>query len=198
MLRFDQYASEEEAYKDILLKALAGHEDEVMAIFLKEGPETLKKQLRLLRDDHWNTVFDYLVFERGLLKICVLHFRDFFQNLVIEKGPEAIRAVLGIEDKLYDTVFEQLFELIALCDGTLFAFVKKNQSTFLDLIKKGKGGYLRKKLCLEDGKYQNTWGKIVAILHENLGQQLIDENLLEKGIGSFVFLMNYWRTHQSL
>jgi len=198
MLSFDQYQSEEQAYYDFIFEAIKGYEREIMAIFIQEGPDALRYKLRIKRDEDWNRIFDYLVFQKDLLKVCVLQFIDFFKKLVEEKGPLAMRSVLGIQSRMYDSVFEGLFDLVAVSHGALFQHVETQKRQLFDQIKAGKGSELRENLGLSKQKYDNLWEEIVKSLLNDFGVQLVDERIMEQGLSSFARLFNMLRDHRPL
>lgn len=198
MFRFDQYPSEEKAYLDLLLRGLKGNEQEIMTLFIEHGPQELKQKLRIHREEDWIIIFDYLVFQNDLLKLCVLRFLDFFQKLVAEKGPTAFRKILGIESELYDEVFEGVFDLVAISHGALFDYTKSHRDIFVSKIRTGKGSELRFKLGLTKSKYDTIWNQIVQDVFQNFGQQLIDERIIEEGLRSFDRQYHFFRRQRGL
>lgn len=197
-MRFDQYFSEEEAYRELLIQSLQGREEQCMIIFVEKGPEELKKMLRLTRDTDWKIVFDYLVFQKDLLKICVRQFMDFFRELVADQGPHALRKILGIEDKAYDGVFEYIFDLVAISSGALFDFVARHRKDFLSQIHQNKGQNIRNTLGIHKKKYDAIWQQIVELLYDEFQRENIDQRILGQGIASFDLMMNILRKHRSL
>ena len=80
MLQLDQYQSEGEALKVLVHESLAGHEDYLMSLFIKRGPQVLRQLLGAKSDYVWTVVFDYLVFQHDVLKRGVRAFHPFFRD----------------------------------------------------------------------------------------------------------------------
>jgi hypothetical protein len=196
-MSFDQYFSEEKAYKDCLIQVLKGREEQLMDLFIQNGPDGLKHVLNLKRDNDWNIIFDYLVFKKDLLTHCVNKYIYFFKDLVRQKGPGALRKVLGIEAKMYDKVFEKIFDLVAVSEGALYDFVTQNKTDLLDGIKKGQSRGLRKMLALEKKKYDQVWGEVTILLAKSFIEDTLSERVADQGLQSFDYLMNALRQHSS-
>ena len=178
-MRFDQYQSEEQALKEIVVESLRGHEDKLMNIFIMLGPDALRQQLRIKNDFVWSVVFDHLVFSKEVLRRCVLQFLPFFKNLVMTKGPFAVRAVLGIEDKMYDPVFETLFDFVAVSHGALFEYVYDNTQQFMDMIREGQGQQIRSMLCLDQPKYDYLWSDVLDFLIDSFSRRVAAKQMVE-------------------
>jgi len=175
MLRFDQYISEEQAKKEMLLQAINGHEDRLMEVFIQQGPDELRKQLKVRDDFTWSTIFDHLVFSKDILKRCVMFFLPFFKNLVREQGPAALRRVFGLDNAMYDSVFESLFDFIVVANGALFEYVHEQTSCLVTMIKQGRGNEIRSLLCLDKPKYDTLWKDVLDFLCHSYSRQLIHE-----------------------
>lgn len=181
-MRFDQYQSEEKAYQAALIDAIKGREEELMSRFIQEGPEALRQALGLKRNQDWTIVFDYLVFQKGVMRRCVLLFLPFFKNIVREKGPLVLRKILGIEHRMYDSVYEDLFDFVAIAHGTLHEYVYAHADLFVGMIQKGRGSLVKLALSLDNSKYEGIWAEILEFLATSLNKQLLTQDQAEKGL----------------
>lgn len=179
-MRFDQYQSEEQAYRHLLISSLKGHEDALMTIFIQQGPQTLREHLHIKRENDWNIIFDYLVFSKDVLKRCVLGFLPFFKDLVRTQGPLALRRVFGIENRMYDTVFETLFDFVAVAHGALFEYLHDHSAELLELVKRGEGSCLRAKLGLDSQKYDYLWEEVLEFMAHSFHRLAVAERMAEQ------------------
>ncbi len=197
MLRFDEYPSEEKAYMPLLFKAIQGNESRIVDLFLELGPNGLRTLLRLKRDVDWALFFHFLVFQHKLLQRCVQKFPDFFQSLVEVKGPLAIRKILGIESSLYDEVFQEIFEAVAIDSGALSLYFRNQLPRFLSLVQAGKGDEVRKELGLGHKKYQKLWRYFLGEIFQRFRERLDLERFLEQELMLVMWNIHLNRKHQS-
>lgn len=190
--------SENQMLMDSIKKALQGREDELMRIFIQEGPEALRKRLSIKKEGDWQMIFNYLVLRTDALKNCVLEFMPFFKNLVEEKGPRALRDIFNLNKSEYDSAFKKIFQLVAICEGAIYHYIRRNKQALTQKILDGKGGEIRAELCLEDHEYTRLWMEILDILKENVCTRVATETQVEQGLQAFSLLMNSLRTQRSL
>lgn len=180
---------------DALLEKKA---DTLMVLFIQEGPEALRQRIGATLDKHWNYIFDYLVFSEEVVNKCVNQFLPFFKNVVVEKGPLALRNIFQIEEAKYDTVFEKLIDFVGISHGALLDYVYLRRSDLSQKIFSGEGKSIRFELGLSSPKYDATWFSILEILQQAVCKQVEDESALEQGIRFYDMMMNNLRTHRSL
>lgn len=123
--------SENQVLMDSIKKALKGREDELMQIFIQDGPEALKERLQIRGEGDYRMLFNYLIFKTDALKNCVLQYMPFFKNLVEENGPNALKDIFGIQKEEYSSAFRKIFELVAICEGALYDYIYKNKNLSL-------------------------------------------------------------------
>lgn len=187
--------NEFEVTLQLLLKKKA---HKLMILFIQEGPEALRKRIGAHLDHHWTYIFDYLVFSEEVLYKCVSQFLPFFKNVMIEKGPCALRSIFQIENSKYDPVFEKLIDFIGISHGAILDYVYLHRSNLARKIFSGQGSEIRKELGLSANKYDAMWFTILEILQQVVCKSVEDETALERGIQSFDIMMNGLRTHRSL
>ena len=197
-MQFDQYENESRIHLDCLKEALGRREEAMLTVFIQQGPDVLRKQLKLVKDTDWELVFDHLVFSGEVLKKCVVNFMPFFKEMVLKHGPEVLRKIFDIDGKKYDPVFEKLFDLVAVSHGALYDYVYKNRLMFAKRITAGKTKGLRKELCLAGAKYDPLWEEVLGLLCEAVCTKAGDDRAYESGITAFSMMMNNLREHRSL
>jgi hypothetical protein len=163
-MQFHQSQSEEKAIKSAIEKALNGHEERLMTLFIQQGPQALRTQLKVPNDFVWTIVFDHLVFNLDVLKRCIDLFFPFFKDYVVKNGPVALRELFGIEDARYDEVFEKLLDDMVIARGLLFEHVHAHIDEYLGALKQGRGSDIRTQLGLVPTKYDPTWNEVVNFL----------------------------------
>ena len=111
-----------------LRQELDAREVQLMETFIQEGPESLRQKLGVSSDIIWRQIFDRLIFQKGVVKHCVLKFLPYFKYLMTVDGRGVLRSILGIEEAKYDQVFENIFfnqEGIAFSNLYHIAVVRK-------------------------------------------------------------------------
>ena len=197
-MKFDQYENESQIHLDCLKEALRRREEEMLTVFIQQGPEVLRKNLKLVKDSDWELVFDHLVFSGEVLKKCVVNFMPFFKHMVLEHGPVVLRKIFDIDGKKYDPVFEKLFDLVAVSNGALYDYVYRNREMFAKRITAGRTKSLRKELCLEGAKYDPLWEEILGLLCEAVCTKAGSDRAYESGITAFSMMVNTFRQQRSL
>lgn len=175
MMSFDQYPSEEQAIKALVESELTGHEERLMTLFIQQGPEVLRSQLKIPNDFVWTVVFDHLVFNLDVLKRCVEMFFPFFKDYVLKNGPLALREVFGIQDKRYDPVFEKLVDDMVIARGLLFEHVYQHTPEYLLTLKQGNGSAIRVQLGIASSKYDPLWQEVVNFLLDAFNRDKLKE-----------------------
>lgn len=99
------YFSEKAALEQELLENISANGDLILNFYLKNGFGSLAEKVGITEEWQRNLLFDYLVFEKKAIALCVKENRDFFLRLIGEGKGEMIRNVLGIENKKYDKVW---------------------------------------------------------------------------------------------
>lgn len=182
----------------ILKAAIERREHVLIDGFIQLGPNQLKDALEISYKDDWKRVFDYLVLHKGVVKKCVKAYMDFFSDLVSKNGPLTMRKVFGIEDKKYDLVFEEIYDLVAVSNGSLYKYVEFNKFDFVMMIREGKAGDLQEQLGLKSRKYQYLWLEILDLLMESVCDAYYDERTFDQGLNAFSMLMSGIREQRSL
>lgn len=161
-MKFHQFPSEEQAIRAAIDEALKGHEERLMTLFIQQGPEALRRELKVPNNFVWTIVFDHLVFNLDVLKRCIEMFFPFFKDYVLKNGPLALRDLFGIQDARYDVVFEKLLDDMVIARGLLFEHVHANIHAYLQALKKGQD--IRAQLGLAPEKYETLWKEVVNFL----------------------------------
>lgn len=181
-----------------LKSALAKREQILDETFMRLGPDGLKMLLKVDNDADWNRVYEHLVLNRGIVRKCVVQFMDFFYDLVADKGPMYLRKAFNIEDKIFDPVFEEIFDLVAVSKGALILYVNRNKRILTRSVLRGNGSSLRKNLCLDGNRYNSLWMEILEILMNSVCTRYYDEKMVDQGLMAFTTMMNTVRTQRSL
>lgn len=175
MMRFDQYASEEQAIREVVHHELQGYEEKLMMLFIQQGPQALRSQLKVSSDFVWGVVFDHLVFDLDVLKRCVDMFFPFFKDYVLKHGPVALREVFGIQDAAYDPVFEKLMDDMVIARGLLFEHIHRHTADYLLALEKGYSEGIRRQLGMMNAKYDPLWKEVVDFLLDAYTREKLKE-----------------------
>jgi hypothetical protein len=143
-------------------------------------------------------VFDHLVFSGDVLARCVVSFMPFFKSMVVEHGPVVIREIFDIWDAKYDSVFEQLFDLIAVENRALNDYAYKNRLSFSNRIKGGEGSEVRKSLCLAGTRYDSIWEEILQMLIDSVCDSILLDRMNGDNIKALTMLLGTLREQRSL
>lgn len=174
-----------------------GKEDQLVQAFIVAGPTAVKKTLGI-RNAKWQVIFDYLVFEHGLLEKCVAQNASFFVDLYVKFGMKHIRAIFEVEAKKYDMPMGAVFDLIAVKNEGLYLHVLQKRNRYLLAFKARGGSFLRTILGILDKKYDQVWEMVLDILLNAVCDGLFSERTLEHGLQNFAMMMNGVREHRAL
>jgi len=181
-----------------LRQELDAREVQLMETFIQEGPESLRQKLGISSDRIWMQIFDRLIFQKGIVKHCVLKFLPYFKYLITEHGPGVLRSVFAIEESKYDHVFENIFDFVAVGHNALYDHVYQNRHDYAQLIRKGNAKNLRTKLCVQAKRYDGLWQELLEILMKTTCEELYSESTFDRGLNAFSMIMNQTRTQRSL
>lgn len=193
-----QNTAKNDAFKERLECLLEQKSDKLMNIFIQQGPDALRKNLNIKLEKHWEYVFDYLVYNEAVLKRCVVNFMPFFKHMVVRGGPAVLRKVFKIEARKYDSVYEQLFDLVAAAEGAIYDHLYLKKDEYVLHILNGQTKDLRKQLCPASAKYDILWWKLLEMLQEAVCTKVSTQQKFEQGIRAFTSMMNGLREHRSL
>jgi len=171
----------------LLKKDVEKREEILVDLFVKLGPDELRDHV-LGVGAEWSEIFDYLVFKKSVLKRCVYMYKDFFHDLVAKNGPGALRDIFGIQANKYDSLYEELFDFVAVADGALYEYVDGAKLEFMALLKNGRGDELRKSLGLVADKYSSLWQEIVDLLIDSV----CDLYVTERGLDQFERVLGFF------
>lgn len=177
---------------------LEKYEDKLINRYLEYGPDELRKKLNVESDGLWEVIFDYLVFEKEVVKHCVRNSSAYIHNLFVEKGPVLMRKAFSLENEKYDDIWEYVMDYIGVSRGALYEYVTENAAKYRDKISSGKCMSLRDELCVKKNKYERVWGEILDILLHAVSTEAFTHSAFEHGLGLFSKLYNQGRIQRSL
>lgn len=198
MLNFDEYQSEAQYFLDLLKVGVADREEDLMVTYIQQGPEAVRAKVGVARDESWRDIFDRLVFNGDVLMKCVVNFMPFFKNMVVEHGPLVLRDIFDIREAKYDSVFERLFDLIAVSNGALYDYAYKNRVDLFSKIKRGEGDLVREALCLTGARYDALWSEILNMLVDAVCDQILEDRMKEDGLKVIVKLFEAVREQRGI
>jgi hypothetical protein len=198
MLRFDQYESEAKYLLDLVKEGVKDREEELIVTFIQQGPEALRSKLGPMGDTEWREIFDRLIFSGDILQKCVISFMPFFRSMVIKDGPGVLRELFDIWDAKYDTVFNGLFDIVAVRGGALYDYVYNNRSLFMDMIKHGNVERIRTCLFLNSPLYDSLWGEVLQMLCDSVCDKLLQERMSEDSVRALSLILRVIRSQRSL
>jgi hypothetical protein len=181
-----------------LYSILDKYDDKLINKYIEYGPDGLREKLGVESDRLWEVIFDYLVFEKEVVKYCVRNNRAYVHNLFVEKGPSLMRKAFSLQDSKYDDVWENIMDYIGISGGALYEYVTENASKYRGKIYNGQCLSLRDELCIQKGKYENVWGEILDVLLNAVSTDVFTHSAFEHGIGFFSKLYNQGRIQRSL
>lgn len=181
-----------------LRQELDAREVQLMETFIQEGPESLRQKLGVSSDIIWRQIFDRLIFQKGVVKHCVLKFLPYFKYLMTEHGPGVLRSIFGIEEAKYDQVFENIFDFVAIGHNALYDHVYQNRHDYAQMIRKGHAKNLRSQLCIQAKRYDGLWQEFLEIIMKATCEELYSESVFDRGLTAFSLIINKTRTHRSL
>lgn len=184
--------------KTRIIKLIEKFDKKLLKFYLENGPIELKKKLDIGSDEVWQIVFEYLMYEKEAVKVCVKKNTEYIKQIFINKGPEFLRNSFNITDSKYDDVWEFVMDFIGISHGAIFEYVNKDSIKFKSLIRNGKAGKIRDCLYLTRKKYNKVWEEILDLLLECISFDNFTHAQFEQGIRFFTNLYNNGRQHRSL
>jgi hypothetical protein len=172
-------------------------EEELITTFIQQGPEVLRARMGKTDDAEWKAVFDHLVFSGDALTKCVVSFMPFFKSMVMEHGPVVIREIFDIWDAKYDSVFERLFNLIAISNRALYDYAYINRHVFSKQVQSGEGGEVRKSLCLTGPRYATQWEEILQMLIDSVCDSILLDRMNQDNLKALAMLLGTLREQRS-
>ncbi len=174
-----------------------GREDQLIEIYILEGPAKLKEELGLTEDE-WMAVFDYLVFEANLLYKTVVSNTEFFINEYVRHGMAHLRELLGVLEDKYDKAWTVVFDFLAISNEALYFHVLHHSKRYLEVFRKHGSDFIRRILGVKDDKYQGNWQKVLDFLLNAACEHMFTANTFDHGLKAFSLLMNQTRDHRPI
>ncbi len=184
--------------KNRIITLIEKYDNKLLNFYLDNGPYELKKKVDIGNEEVWKLIFDYLMYEKDAVKVCVKKNSNYIKDIFINKGPEFLREAFNIEDTKYDDIWEFVMDFIGISHGALFEYVNKESLKFKSLIRNGKAGKIRDSLYLNKKKYNKVWEEILDLLLECISFDNFTCNQFEQGIRFFTNMYNNGREHRSL
>ncbi|MCD6109579.1 hypothetical protein J7J83_02375 [bacterium] len=177
---------------------LKKYDDKLVHNYLEYGPDGLREKLNVKSNELWKVIFDYLVFEKEVVKHCVRNNTAYIHNLFVEHGPTAIKEAFGLEDKRYEDIWEYIMDYIGISRGALYEYVTEHAGVYRGKIYHGKSSTIREDICIQKNKYERVWGEILNILLNAVSTRTFTYSAFEHGISLFSKLYNQGRIQRSL
>lgn len=165
--------------------------------FYNNGPDYLKAKVESV-GGNFLSVYDSLIYRQNILKNIVIAHLDVFVEMVSKQGPNYMRKVFKIESTLYDDIFAELFDIVAVSGGGLYEYLYKRKKYLTDRLKEGGAVELRQELGMVSSKYDELWLEIIDRLLREFCVSYEDERVIDTGIRSMVNMFNSTRQHRSL
>ncbi len=182
--------------KNILLESLVeGRENLFIKTYMEHGPTELMQKFNINKEE-WEVIFDYLVFNYGLLYKIVINNLDFFTESYIENGFSHIRELLQVEKTKYDKICPPIFDLLAISNGGLRYHIIEHRDKYIEALRLHGGDFVRKVLYLWDKKYDKHWSEILDSLLSKFCCNYFDNQNFEKGLKLFSRMMTAHRKHR--
>ncbi len=89
-----------------------GRESALVRSFMELGPDGLRKNLDVSLED-FKVIFDYLVFNCDLLKVCMYGNLAFLRQKYMKHGVNHVREMLGVLDEEYDEIWRDAYEVLS-------------------------------------------------------------------------------------
>lgn len=184
--------------KDRIFKLLKRFDKKLVDFYLDKGPYELRKKLDIKEDDLWKMVFDYLLYEKRIVRVCVKQNAEYIHEMFADKGPETIRKSFRLTEDEYDEEWEYIMDYIGISRGAIYEYASNNLSDFRSLIYHGKPSKIRGVLGIDKPKYDKVWEDILDLLLESVSTDAYTYSMFEQGIRMFSSLYNNGRVHRSL
>lgn len=184
--------------KNMLLESFArGRESVLTEKYLADGPTAVREQLGL-DEAQWQVVFDYLVFQHGLLLKVVSRNAEFFVENYVKNGLAHVREILDIEDEKYDLAFEAVFDFLAISKEGLRFHVLHYRERYMAVFHERGAEFLRKVLYIWNEKYEESWAEVLELLLNGVCERMFEEKNAENSLRAFSCLMNGRRISRKL
>lgn len=182
----------------MLLESFArGRESVLTEKYLADGPTAVREQLGL-DEAQWQVVFDYLVFQHGLLLKVVSRNAEFFVENYVKNGLAHVREILDIEDEKYDLAFEAVFDFLAISKEGLRFHVLHYRERYMAVFHERGAEFLRKVLYIWNEKYEESWAEVLELLLNGVCERMFEEKNAENSLRAFSCLMNGRRISRKL
>ncbi len=182
--------------KNLLLERYArGRESSLTNDYILIGPAQICEKLGLTENE-WKVIFDYLVFQHGLLYKCVLKSNDFFLEAYIKHGAGHIRDILDVKSVKYELVWESVFDYLAVAQEGLTYHVLQHRDRYVNEFQARGGTFIRKNLGIWNEKYDKQWEQIVELLLHAACEEFFSDQDFEHSLRSFSHIVNAGRTHR--
>ncbi len=181
--------------KSLIGHLVKGKENLLIERYISDGPNKLKKSLKM-SDKDWSIIFDYLVFEENLLYKCIVANTDFFTDIYVKFGSAHVREVLNIQEMKYDVIWEMLFDFIAISNESLYFHVLEHRDRYMTALKARGTDFVRKVLGVWKPKYEENWAKVLDFLLNAVCDAIFSEQTFEHGLKAFSLIMNGTREHR--
>ena len=148
------------AKRNRIYNLLRAYDGKLTKIYLEEGPDTLKKKLNIESEDVWKLIFEYLIFEKNIVKQCVRRNPEYIHKIFAERGPDFLRHAFQIADERYDDIWEYVMDYIGISRGAIYEYITSRVVELKGDIYNGKIEGIRIKLGLQNIKYDRAWEEI--------------------------------------
>ncbi len=185
--------------KNMLLESFArGRESYLVESYLTDGPAVLREKLGVESEDQWRVIFDYLVFQHGLLFKAVSRNSEFFVDNYVKHGLAHVREMLVVEDEKYDLAFEVVFDFLAISKEGLRFHVLHFRERYTEVFYKHGAEFLRKVLYIWNEKYEESWAEVLELLLNGVCEGMFNERNMDNSLKAFSYLMNGKRVARKL
>ncbi len=181
-----------------LYSMLHRYDNKLVSNYLEHGPDGVRNMLGITSDRLWEVVFDYLVFEKEVVKHCARNNSPYIHALFAEHGPCAIRSAFQLTGEKYEDVWEYVMDYIGISRGALYEYVTEKSSLYRKQIYSGECLSLRKDLLIEKDKYEHVWGEVLDLLLNAVSTHAFTHSAFEHGLNLFSTLYNRGRKQRSL
>lgn len=172
-----------------------GRESVLIESYIVDGPTMVAENLGL-NNEQWLVVFDYLVFNHGLLFKVVKNNSEFFLDNYIKHGMAHVRDILGVNEDRYDLAWAMIFDFLAIsCEG-LPQHVVHHRERYMSTFRSRGGDFVRKVLGVWNERYYEHWSAVLELLLNGVCEEMFTEQTYDHGMRSFVYLMNGTRVHR--
>ena len=163
--------------KQLINYFIDGQEEACIEVFLTDGPDGLRKFLGIPedRDDIFQSVYDYFLFEKNLLYVAIDRFQDFLTDVMTVYGPLHLRRMFQIEDRRYDALFSSVMLYIGVSREALFRHVSRNIPKLLEMFHVDGPETVRAELHLLGAQYDDLWVKVLDFLLDHFALQQVNE-----------------------